>query len=85
MLIARRERPHPGAQLRLTDHNGSRVTGFATNTPAPLGGGWPTWRVDTADAPVARTAPVVGSRLRLRKDWPRKRLIDTGWASLRTA
>lgn len=32
-IIARRERPHPGAQLRLTDHNGWRITCFATNTP----------------------------------------------------
>lgn len=31
-VIARRERPHPGAQLRLTDHNGWRITCFATNT-----------------------------------------------------
>jgi Transposase DDE domain group 1 len=31
-VVARRERPHPGAQLRLTDHNGWRVTCFATNT-----------------------------------------------------
>lgn len=31
-IIARRERPHPGAQLRLTDANGWRVTCFATNT-----------------------------------------------------
>ncbi len=36
-VIARRERPHPGAQLRLTDHNGWRVTCFATNTRGP---GW---------------------------------------------
>lgn len=36
-VIARRERPHPGAQLRLTDHNGWRVTCFATNTK---GAGW---------------------------------------------
>ena len=36
-VIARRERPHPGAQLRLTDHNGWRITCFATNTPT-LGG-----------------------------------------------
>ena len=35
-VIARRERPHPGAQLRLTDKNGWRVTLFATNSP--LGG-----------------------------------------------
>ena len=32
-VLARRERPHPGAQLRLTDHHGWRVTCFATNTP----------------------------------------------------
>ncbi len=32
-VIARRERP-PGAQLRLTDHNGWRITCFATNTRA---------------------------------------------------
>jgi len=30
-VIARRERPHPGAPLRLTDHEGWRVTLFATN------------------------------------------------------
>ncbi len=31
-LIARKERPHPGAQLRITDENGWRITMFATNT-----------------------------------------------------
>jgi Transposase DDE domain group 1 len=31
-VIARRERPHPGAQLRLTDADGHRITAFATNT-----------------------------------------------------
>src|SRR4051794_36142471 len=31
-VIARRERPHPGAQLRLTDDEGWRITCFATNT-----------------------------------------------------
>ena len=31
-VIARRERPHPGAQLRITDHEGWRITVFATNT-----------------------------------------------------
>lgn len=31
-IIARRERPHPGAQLRITDHEGWRITVFATNT-----------------------------------------------------
>ena len=32
-VLARREFPHPGAQLRLTDVDGWRVTLFATNTP----------------------------------------------------
>jgi hypothetical protein len=36
-VIARRERPHPGAQLRLTDHERWRITCFATNTRGP---GW---------------------------------------------
>ncbi|ART73366.1 IS1380 family transposase [Mycobacterium dioxanotrophicus] len=31
-VIARRERPHPGAQLRITDDHGWRITLFATNT-----------------------------------------------------
>ena len=31
-VIARRERPHPGAQLRITDQQGWRITVFATNT-----------------------------------------------------
>ncbi len=36
-VIVRRERPHPGAQLRITDVNGWRLTAFATNT---RGSGW---------------------------------------------
>jgi len=32
-VILRKERPHPGAQLRITDHDGNRVTAFATNKP----------------------------------------------------
>jgi Transposase DDE domain group 1 len=31
-LILRKERPHPGAQLRITDADGLRVTGFLTNS-----------------------------------------------------
>ena len=30
-VIVRRERPHPGAQLRFTDIGGHRVTAFATD------------------------------------------------------
>ena len=32
-LILRKERPHPGAQLRFTDADGRRVTAFITGTP----------------------------------------------------
>ncbi|MGV9793139.1 IS1380 family transposase [Gordonia sp. NPDC003422] len=31
-VIARKERPHPGAQLRFTDSDGLRLTAFATDT-----------------------------------------------------
>jgi len=31
-VIVLKERPHPGAQLRITDVDGHRITGFATNT-----------------------------------------------------
>ena len=31
-LIVRKERPHPGAQLRITDRDGHRITAFVTNT-----------------------------------------------------
>ena len=31
-VVVRKERPHPGAQLRLTDADGMRLTAFATNT-----------------------------------------------------
>lgn len=31
-VIVRKERPHPGAQLRLSDADGHRLTAFATNT-----------------------------------------------------
>ncbi|MBC7632039.1 IS1380 family transposase [Aeromicrobium sp.] len=33
-VIVRKERPHPGAQLTVTDVDGHRITAFATNTPA---------------------------------------------------
>src|SRR3954470_3792913 len=31
-LIVRKERPHPGAQLRIADVDGNRITAFVTNT-----------------------------------------------------
>lgn len=152
-VIARRERPHPGAQLRLTDHNGWRVTCFATNTKGPgwtlaalevrhrqrarcedrIRGlkdtglrnlpfhgyaqnriwvevvalaadllGWMQTLAFNQAEPARRWEPkrlrfrilaVAGRiihtgrrrRLRLPREWPWNRLIDTGWASLRTA
>ena len=35
-LILRKERPHPGAQLTVTDVDGMRVTALLTNTPAGI-------------------------------------------------
>lgn len=32
-LIVRKERPHPGDQLRITNADGMRITRFATSTP----------------------------------------------------
>lgn len=52
-VIARKERPHPGAHLRLTDTGGLRVPAFATNSTREqhldLGYG-------TAAMPAPRTA-----------------------------
>jgi hypothetical protein len=31
-VIVRKKRPHPGAQLRITDADGHRLTAFATNS-----------------------------------------------------
>ena len=54
-VIVRKERPHPGAQLRITDADGLRVTAFATNTAPGGGGNSPTWSCGTAAAPAPRT------------------------------
>ena len=56
-LILRKERPHPGAQLRITDTDGLRVTGFLTNTvPAGPAASSPIWNCATAATPGSRTA-----------------------------
>ncbi|MDC0768647.1 transposase [Streptomyces sp. HD] len=49
-LIVRMERPHPGAQLRITDADGMRITCFATNTT-----GWPIAELDRAAPPAPGT------------------------------
>ena len=48
-VIVRKERPHPGAQLRFTDIDGHRVTCFATDADP---GSSPTWNCATAAGPV---------------------------------
>jgi hypothetical protein len=52
-VIVRKERLHPGAQLRLTDIDGHRFTCFATST---TGGSSPTRNCATAAGPAAKTA-----------------------------
>ena len=55
-VIVRKERPHPGAQLRLTDVDGMRITAFATNTrPGGPGTQLPTSSCATAAGPAPRT------------------------------
>lgn len=52
-LIVRKERPHPGAQLRITDVDGLRVTG---SSPTPPAVSWPISSFGTAAEPGPRTA-----------------------------
>ena len=59
-VIVRKERPHPGAQLRITDADGLRITAFATNTRP---GGRTTTRSGAA-APPPRPLPRTGSASR---------------------
>ena len=56
-LILRKERPHPGAQLRFTDADGHRVTGFLTDTPnGVIAGQLAAWSCAIANTPAWRTA-----------------------------
>lgn len=76
-IIARHERPHPGAQLRLTDHNGWRITCFATNTPRSAG-----WRL--ADLEVRhRQRARCEDRIRALKDTGLRNLPFHGYAQNR--
>jgi len=58
-VIVRKERPHPGAQLRFDDVDGMRITAFVTNTPEANS---PTSSCVTGAGPAARTGS--GSRKR---------------------
>ncbi len=52
-VIVRRERPHPGAQLSFTDHDGHRFQAILTDQHARTS---PPWNVSIAPAPASRTA-----------------------------
>lgn len=58
-LICRRERPHPGAQLSFSDHDGHRFQCFITDRPTPTS---PAWRLVIASAPSSRTASAASRR-----------------------
>ena len=75
-VIARRERPHPGAQLRLTDHNGWRITCFATNTRGP---GWTLAALEVRHRQRARCE----DRIRALKDTGMRNLPFHGFAQNR--
>jgi hypothetical protein len=66
-VIARTQRPHPGAQLHLTDHAGWRITCFTTNTRGP---GW------------TLPALEIRHRLRARAEDRIRGLKDTGLRNL---
>ena len=72
-VIARRERPHPGAQLRLTDHEGWRITCFATNTRGP---GWTLPALEVRHRQRARAE----DRIRALKDTGLRNLPFHGFA-----
>jgi hypothetical protein len=72
-VIARRERPHPGAQLRLTDHDGWRITCFATNTRGP---GWTLAALEVRHRQRARAE----DRIRCLKDTGMRNLPFHGYA-----
>jgi hypothetical protein len=72
-VIARRERPHPGAQLRLTDPDGWRITCFATNTKGP---GWTLAALEVRHRQRAR----VEDRIRCLKDTGMRNLPFHGYA-----
>jgi hypothetical protein len=72
-VIARRERPHPGAQLRLTDDDGWRITCFATNTRGP---GWTLAALEVRHRQRARAE----DRIRALKDTGLRNLPFHGFA-----
>ena len=72
-VIARRERPHPGAQLHLTDQDGWRINCFATNTR----GQW--WHLDVLEVRHRQRARCE-DRIRCQKDTGMRNLPYHGFA-----
>ncbi|WP_301033761.1 IS1380 family transposase [Nocardioides sp.] len=72
-VIVRRERPHPGAQLRLVDPDGWRITCFATNTTGP---GWTLAALEVRHRQRARAE----DRIRALKDTGMRNLPFYGFA-----
>jgi Transposase DDE domain group 1 len=70
-IIVRREIPHPGAQLRLTDHDGWRITCFVTNTKG--------WRIADLEARHRQRARAE-DRIRNLKDTGLRNLPFHGFA-----
>ncbi|GAA3977198.1 IS1380 family transposase [Streptomyces marokkonensis] len=90
-LIVRKERPHPGAQLRITDADGMRITCFATNTPdRPIAelelvtGCVPAPRIASAPPgpPACATCPCT-PQPRTRSGWRSCRLPSISWPGCR--
>jgi hypothetical protein len=78
-VIARREVPHPGAQLRPVDHDGRRITCFP---PTPAAGNCLTPNRGTTAAPAPKTASAGSKTLA----WPTCRSTQphptrSGWPS----
>jgi hypothetical protein len=65
-VIVRKERPHPGAQLRITDIDGHRITAFAPNTPA----GGPGTPLPELELRQRRRARAEEPRPRRERHWP---------------
>jgi hypothetical protein len=73
-VIARRERPHRGAQLRLTDHNGWRTTCLATPPSTP-----PDTRTEVRHRQRARARARAENRIRNLKDTGLRNLPFHRW------
>jgi len=84
-VVIRAERPHPGAQLRFTDVDG---TGWACLSPTPPAGNLRTWSCGTATGPAAKAGsamqrtPACGTCLphcvRAKPDLDRHRPVGDG-------